>query len=94
MKEIASIAANLFTSHTANEEAVSCDVPQIEVVLIVSEPVYKFFDLEGGKQELRKVREATHFRFCGTPRQLRQMADKLNEFAYEREHMAKEVTAA
>jgi hypothetical protein len=75
MKEIVSLSTNF----SAVIEKEGKPKPNAEVILILSEPVYRFTS----SQEIIKERELTTVRFAANPTALRLAAKTLTEFAVE-----------
>lgn len=82
MKEIHSVNANILASFHEDDTI----IPQVEVVLVFSEPQY-FSDMAGGIAKQRVLAEA---RFAATAENLRKLSEKLLMLATE----ADEVLAA
>lgn len=73
MKEIATVAANFHAILTESGKL----LPEIEIALVLSEPFYKSHP-DGGV-----MRERTHetIRFSCSPKNARELASRLTEFA-------------
>lgn len=86
MKELISTAANYMEAINAETGKRS---PQVEVAITTCEPVYR---LDPGGDVVNRRMESWTFRFCASPKQLRDLAAKFTNMAEDSEtlHLAKE----